>query len=41
LNSFGYTRRSLSFFPIVFSSSVVFYAYRCVHQMGLGPRCRD
>jgi formylglycine-generating enzyme required for sulfatase activity len=37
LNSFGYTRRSLSFFPIVFSSSVVFYAYLCVHQMGLGP----
>jgi hypothetical protein len=37
LNSFGYTRRSLSFFPVVFSASVVFFAYLCVYQMGQGP----
>jgi hypothetical protein len=34
LNSFGYTRRSLSFFPVFFSFSVVFFAYLCVYQMG-------
>jgi hypothetical protein len=30
LNFRVYTRRSLSFFPVFFSSSVVFHAYRCV-----------
>jgi hypothetical protein len=34
LNSAGYTRRSLSCFPIFFSSSVVFFAYLYVYQMG-------
>jgi hypothetical protein len=37
LHSFGYTRRSLSFFPVFLSSSVVFFAYLCVCQMGAGP----
>jgi acetyltransferase len=37
LNSFGYTRRSLSFLLIFFSSSVVFFAYLYVYQMGVGP----
>jgi hypothetical protein len=38
LNSFGYTRRSWSFFPIFFfSSPVVLFAYLCVYQRGIGP----
>jgi hypothetical protein len=34
LNSFGYTRRSLSFFPIFFSCSVVLFVYLYVYQIG-------
>ena len=37
LNSFGYTRRSLSCFPIVVSSSVIFFACLCVYLLGAGP----
>jgi hypothetical protein len=37
LNSFEYTRRSLSFFPFFFSSFAVVLTYLCVYLIGLGP----